>query len=466
MKQGFRSEFDSMGEILIPNDRLWGAQTQRAIENFPISGIRFSRSFIHAIGLIKKACAYVNRQIGLLDSNVADAILEACTELINGYLDEHIPLDIFQTGSGTSTNMNINEVVANRALLILGDRPGSTVHPNDHVNRGQSSNDVIPSAIHIAAVIHLDKYVIPALVKMLNVSYLKQVEFYSIVKSGRTHLQDATPVLLGQEFSGYAEQVNKSIQRLNCASENLRELALGGTAVGTGINRPSMFPAKVINIINRWTGNRFYEASDHFEANSSRDACVEMSGALKTVAVSLIKIANDIRWLSSGPRNGLGELKLPAVQPGSSIMPGKVNPVIPEALIMTAMQIIGNDLTVSMAAMSGNFELNTAMPLIAHNLLESLLILGNAVDVFTEKCLQGITANADRCKATLEGNLSLATSLAPYIGYDKAAAMAKEAYEKGKTIREVAVSWEELPRDIIEKALDPRRMIHPDASGE
>ncbi|MBN1580953.1 MAG: class II fumarate hydratase [Anaerolineae bacterium] len=455
-----RSERDSMGEVRMPGDALWGAQTQRAVDNFQISGIRFSRQFIKALGWVKKACAQANVDLGQLDARIGQAIQQACDEVIDGRLDDHFPLDIFQTGSGTSTNMNANEVIANRAIQMLGGEIGSKfpIHPNDHVNQGQSSNDVIPTAIHIAATLAVRDELIPALTSLHEALAEKARAFDPIVKTGRTHLQDATPVRLGQEFGGYAAQAQKSIARAHKVIKTLRELALGGTAVGTGINCPPDMPRCAIDYLNKPLGTDFIEAANHFEANATRDACVEASGELRTIAVSLTKIANDIRWLGSGPRNGLGELRLPEVQPGSSIMPGKVNPVIAEALIMACAQVIGYDATLTLGGLGGVFELNLMMPLIAHNLLQSIALLSNASQTFTQKCVAGLEADANRCRETVERGLALATALAPRIGYDKAAEIAKEAHRSGRTVREVALEWQVLPAQELNEVLDPAKM--------
>ncbi|NVM56914.1 MAG: class II fumarate hydratase, partial [Desulfobacterales bacterium] len=435
-------------------------QTQRAVENFPVSGIRFPRTFIRAVGHIKKYAARVNADLGLLDAKLAGAITEAADEVAGGKMDEQFVVDIFQTGSGTSTNMNANEVIATRANEILtGQRDArNPVHPNDHVNMGQSSNDVIPTAIHIAALTSITEELIPALKALYESLQKKSAAFESIVKIGRTHLQDAVPVRLGQEFSGYARQVQLGIERLEGVKGSLAELALGGTAVGTGLNTHAEFASRVIDLISKETGCPFREAENHFEAQAARDAAAQASGALKTVAVSLMKIANDIRWLSSGPRCGLGEINIPALQPGSSIMPGKVNPVIPECVTQVAAQIIGNDAAITIGCQAGNFELNVMLPLIAHNLLQSIKILGSAAKVFAEKCVSGITANEARCKAFIEDSLAMCTSFSPVIGYEQAAAIAKEAYATGKTVQEVAMEKKVLPEHQLKQLLDPIKM--------
>ncbi len=455
----FRIEKDSMGEMQVPADCYYGAQTQRAVLNFPISGLRFQRPFIRALGSIKKAAAETNLELGLLDERLADAISRAAGEVIEGRHDGQFVLDIFQTGSGTSTNMNTNEVIANRAIELLGGKIGSReVHPNDHVNIGQSSNDVIPTAIHVSAHEEIARRLIPALERLQQTLQAKARQFDDVVKIGRTHLQDAVPVRLGQEFGGYASQVAHSIQRLESAQRSLAELAIGGTAVGTGINCHPEFPGKVVARLSEWMQLPFREADNRFEALAARDAAVEASGMLKSTACSLMKIANDIRWLGSGPRCGIGEILLPATQPGSSIMPGKVNPVIAEALTMVAAQVIGNDLTVSVGGMSGNFELNVMKPVIAYNLLQSIELLANGCDVFRSKCVEGLEANRDRCREMVEKSLAMVTSLAPIIGYDAAADIAKEAYKTGKTVREVARARQILSDEELEKALDPWSM--------
>ncbi len=455
-----RIERDSMGAVQIPDDALWGAQTQRAVENFPISGIRFGRRFIQALGLVKWACAQANRDLAVLDEILATAIIQASEEVADGKWDEHFPIDIFQTGSGTSTNMNANEVIANRAIQLLSGEIGSKtpVHPNDHVNASQSSNDVIPTVIHIAAVLAILDELIPALKHLHKSLNRKAQQFDHIVKTGRTHLQDATPIRLGQEFGGYATQAQKGIDRARRAIGALREVPLGGTAVGTGINCPPDFARHAIGYINIEAETSFVEASNHIEANATRDAIVEAFGELKTIAVSLTKIANDIRWLGSGPRNGLGELRLPPVQPGSSIMPGKVNPVMAEALIMAAAQVIGYDAAITQCGLGSHFELNMMMPLMAHNLISAIELLANAVRVFTDRCVIGIEANEEHCREMVERSLALATALAPHIGYDKAAEISKEAYRSGRTVREVAIEHEVLPESELDELLDARKM--------
>ena len=462
-----RIERDAMGEIGIPDEALWGAQTQRAVENFPISGLRFGRRFLQALGWVKRACAWANMDLGLLEQRLGEAILRACDEVIGGKLDDHFPVDVFQTGSGTSTHMNANEVIANRAIQLLRGQVGSKtpVHPNDHVNMSQSSNDVIPTAIHVAAVLALRDDLIPALKHLLDALTEKARAFDAIVKTGRTHLQDATPIRLGQEFSGYAAQVAKSVERTRKAVEVLSELPLGGTAVGTGVNCPAGFPQRAIAHLNQHLGIPFVEAENHFEANAARDGIVEASGKLRTIAVSLTKIANDIRWLGSGPRNGLGELRLPAVQPGSSIMPGKVNPVMAEALIMVAAQVIGYDAAITLGGIGSYFELNLMMPMMAHNLLSSIEMMANAVRAFTDRCVVGIQADEARCRETVERSLALATALAPVIGYDETAEIAKVAHRTGRTVREVATERGVLSPDELDAVLDARKMTEPGLRG-
>ena len=458
-----RKEKDSMGDMQIPDDAYYGAQTQRAVENFPISGITISKSMIQALGKIKRSAAIVNHELGLLDDDRKNAIVQAADEIIEGKLNSQFPVDIYQTGSGTSSNMNCNEILSNRASEIMGGKIGAKdpVHPNDHVNLGQSSNDVIPTAIHIAANTMLEEELIPALQNLANELDKKATAFSDIVKIGRTHLQDATPITLGQEFSGYAQMVKNGIKRIQNAQGFLSELALGGTAVGTGINTKAQFGTHMAKEITRFTGITFVEASNHFEAQGAQDAAVETSGALKTVAVSLSKIANDIRWLGSGPRAGLGELILPAVQPGSSIMPGKTNPVICEAMIQACAQVIGNDLAITIGGQGGVFELNLMLPLIAHNLTNSITILSNGTIVFTEKLIIGLKANKEKCAGYIEGSLAMCTSLAPVIGYDKAADIAYKAYNSGKTVREIAIEENVLDKDKLNELLDPLSMTKP-----
>jgi fumarate hydratase class II len=451
-----RIEKDSLGEIEVPAGAYYGAQTERARRNFPVSGLRFPRRFIAALGAIKSEAAAVNDELGSIPAEISPAIRQAADEVAAGRHDEHFPLDIFQTGSATSTNMNANEVIANRALEILGgDRGSKKIHPNDHVNNGQSSNDVIPTAIHVAAYTALVEDLEPALGRLASALEAKAAELDSVVKIGRTHLQDAVPVRLGQEFSGYAQQVRNALARLAAAEPRLAELPLGGTAVGTGLNAPPDLAGRVIARLASRTGCPFVEAPTRFEAMASKDAAVETSGALRTIAVSLTKIANDIRWLSSGPRCGIGEISIPSLQPGSSIMPGKVNPVIPEAVLMVAAQVIGNDATIGVAGMSGNFELNVMMPVIAYNLLQSIEILAAASRLLAERCVDGIEANRERCLELVERSLAMVTSLVPKIGYDRAAEIAKESVRTGKTVREICREWKVLPEDELEQALEP-----------
>jgi len=463
----FRIEKDSLGEMKVPANAYYGAQTARAVENFPISGLVLPRRFIYALGLVKRACTRANIDSGDLEPRIGNAIVQAATEMMEGRWDSEFPIDIFQTGSGTSTNMNANEVIANRAAEILGlERGAKAVHPNDHVNMSQSSNDVIPTAIHVAAATAITEELIPALEHLREALAAKAVEFDRILKSGRTHLMDATPVRLGQEFGGYADQVAKGVERATHARDALLDLALGGTAVGTGINRRPSFPAKAIAYIAEDTKLAFREARNHFEAQGARDGCVEASGELKTIACSLMKIANDIRWLGSGPRAGLAEINLPATQPGSSIMPGKVNPVMCEAATMVAAQVIGYDATIAFCGATGNFELNVMMPVMVYDLLQAIHLLSSVSHVFADKCVAGITANVERCQETVERNLAICTALAPRIGYDKAAAISKEAYATGRTVREVAKEWKVLTDDEIDALLDFRKMTEPGDLGQ
>src|SRR5437899_771868 len=459
----FRTEKDFLGEVKVPKDALWGVQTQRAVENFPISGLRFGRRFLYALGLIKKACAEANLELGLLDPKLAKAIVQASEEVMAGTLDSQFPVDIFQTGSGTSTNMNANEVIANRANVILGTPLGGKgpIHPNDHVNMGQSSNDVIPTAIHVAALLAVEKDLLPALRELEGSLEKKAKEFDPIVKAGRTHLMDATPIRLGQEFSGYESQVSQGIRRVSNARPSLAELAIGGTAVGTGINAHPNLAPKVIARISAATGLQFREAENHFEAQAAQDALVEASGALKTVAVSLLKIANDLRWMASGPRAGLGELNLPAVQPGSSIMPGKVNPVICEAVMMVAMEVIGNDATITVANTHSNLDLCTMMPVMAYDLQQSIEILANVALVFAHKCVDGITANEAVLRRNAEMSTAIVTRLNPIIGYEKAAELAKESARTGVPIKQLVIEKKILSAQEAEKLLDPRVLTEP-----
>ena len=458
-----RNEKDSMGDMQVPDDAYYGAQTQRAVENFPISGITISKSMIQALGKIKRSAAIVNHELGLLDDDRKNAIVHASDEIIEGKFDSQFPVDIYQTGSGTSSNMNCNEILSNRASEIMGGNIGAKdpVHPNDHVNLGQSSNDVIPTAIHIAANTMLEEELIPALQNLADELGKKSASFSDIVKIGRTHLQDATPITLGQEFSGYVQMVKNGIKRIQNTQGFLSELALGGTAVGTGINTKAEFGSLMAKEISRLTGISFSEATNHFEAQGAQDAAVETSGALKTIAVSLSKIANDIRWLGSGPRAGLGELILPAVQPGSSIMPGKTNPVICEAMIQGCAQVIGNDMAITIGGQGGVFELNLMLPLIAHNLTNSIIILSNSTNIFTEKLITGLKANKEKCAGYIEGSLAMCTSLVPVIGYDKAANIAYKAFNSGKTVREIALEENVLDKDKLNEILDPVSMTKP-----
>jgi fumarate hydratase class II len=460
----YRNEQDSLGIVAVPADAYYGAQTQRARENFPISGLTFAPSFIKALALIKHCAAHINRDLGLLDGTLAEAISAAAREVQEGRHDAQFVLDIFQTGSGTSTNMNANEVIAGRANeLLTGKRGGKQpVHPNDHVNLGQSSNDVIPSALHVAALTSIQNRLRPALQELHRSLRSKAEEFAGVMKMGRTHLQDAVPISLGQEFSGYARQIELGIGRIDAVAAALAELALGGTAVGTGLNTDPRFAAAVIAKVAAETACPFREAVNHFEAQGAQDAAVETSGALKTLAVSLAKIANDIRWLASGPRCALGEINLPSLQPGSSIMPGKVNPVIPEAVIQVAAQVIGNDVTIAIGGQGGAFELNTMLPVMAYNLLQSIDILGNAAALLATRCIAAITVNRDRCAAGLEQSLAISTYLVPAIGYDRAAAIAQEAYQTGQTIRAIAMKDRVLPEEELNKLLDA--IHHPSGS--
>jgi fumarate hydratase class II len=446
-----RIERDSLGEMQVPADALWGASTQRAVENFPVSGERMPRRFLQALGLVKEAAAAANLALGVLDAGRAAAIRAAALEVASGALDAHFPVDVFQTGSGTSTNMNANEVIARRA--------GAGAHPNDHVNASQSSNDVIPSALHVAARLAIEQDLLPALRALHAALARKARELDDVLKIGRTHLMDATPVRLGQEFGGWARQVELGVQRARAASEALAELALGGTAVGTGLNCPPGFVAAALARLGETTGLAFREAADHFEAQGARDAAVEASGALRVIAISLAKIAGDVRLLASGPRCGLGELALPALQPGSSIMPGKVNPVLCETVTLVAAQVVGNDAAVAAGAMGGGLlELNVSLPLLARNLLESIRLLANAARLFAERCIDGIRADRARAEALVEGSLALVTALVPDIGYERAAAIAKEAFETGRSVREVCrARGVALP--------DARRMTEPGHAG-
>ncbi|MFF9475078.1 class II fumarate hydratase [Streptomyces roseolus] len=463
-EDGYRTEHDSMGEVRVPAHAKWRAQTQRAVENFPVSGQRLERAHIEALARIKAAAATVNAELGVIDRDRAEAIAAAAAEVAEGRWDDHFPVDVFQTGSGTSSNMNTNEVLA----TLAGERlpADRAVHPNDHVNASQSSNDVFPSSIHIAATAAVTHDLIPALDHLAAALERKSAEFATVVKSGRTHLMDATPVTLGQEFGGYAAQVRYGIERLRSALPRLAELPLGGTAVGTGINTPPGFSAAVVAELARTTGLPFTEARDHFEAQGARDGLVETSGHLRTIAVSLTKIANDLRWMSSGPRTGLAEINLPDLQPGSSIMPGKVNPVIPEAVLMVAAQVTGNDTTVAVAGAAGNFELNVMLPVMAKNLLESVRLLANASRLLADRTVDGITANVERAREYAESSPSVVTPLNKYIGYEEAAKVAKRSLAERKTIREVVlesgyVDRGDLTLAQLDEALDVLRMTRP-----
>jgi fumarate hydratase class II len=458
----WRIEHDTMGEVRVPAKALWRAQTQRAVENFPISGTPIESAQIRALAQIKAACAKANAELGILDQDIADAIVAAAEEVATGAHDAHFPIDVFQTGSGTSSNMNINEVIATLATNALGKE----VHPNDHVNASQSSNDVFPTSIHVAATASAVNELIPSLDHLATSLEAKATEFASVVKSGRTHLMDATPVTLGQEFAGYAMQIRRGIARVESSLPHTAEVPLGGTAVGTGINTPIGFPQRVIEILAENTGLPITEAVDHFEAQSARDGLVEMSGQLRTIAVSLTKICNDLRWMGSGPRTGLGEISLPDLQPGSSIMPGKVNPVLPEATLMVAAQVIGNDATIAIAGASGSFELNVMLPVIGRNILESMRLLGNSSRVLADRCIDGITANEERCLELAESSPSVVTPLNRFIGYENAAKVAKTSVKEKKTIRQVVVEMGfvergELSEEDLDKALDVMSMTHP-----
>ncbi|MFD6079801.1 class II fumarate hydratase [Streptomyces hydrogenans] len=463
-EDGYRIEHDSMGEVRVPAHAKWRAQTQRAVQNFPVSGQRLERAHIEALARIKAAAAKVNAELGVIDPDRAEAIAAAAAEVAEGRWDDQFPVDVFQTGSGTSSNMNTNEVLA----TLAGERlpADRAVHPNDHVNASQSSNDVFPSSIHIAATAAVTRDLIPALDHLAASLERKSADFASVVKSGRTHLMDATPVTLGQEFGGYAAQVRYGIERLRASLPRLAELPLGGTAVGTGINTPPGFSAAVIAELARATGLPFTEARDHFEAQGARDGLVETSGQLRTIAVSLTKIANDLRWMASGPRTGLAEIELPDLQPGSSIMPGKVNPVIPEAVLMVAAQVTGNDTTVAVAGAAGNFELNVMLPVMAKNLLESVRLLANASRLLADRTVDGVTANAERAREYAESSPSVVTPLNKYIGYEEAAKVAKRSLAERKTIREVVLESGYVDRgaltlEQLDEALDVLRMTRP-----
>ena len=458
----FRIEHDTMGEVRVPKDALWRAQTQRAVENFPISGTPLESAHIRALAQVKAACAKANAELGVIEPDMADAIVAAAAEVASGAHDREFPVDVFQTGSGTSSNMNINEVLATLATRSLG----RDVHPNDHVNASQSSNDVFPTSIHVAATAAAANELVPALDHLAGALEAKAAAFATVVKSGRTHLMDATPVTLGQEFGGYAAQIRKGITRIEASLPRVAEVPLGGTAVGTGINTPHGFPQRVIELLAEETGLPITEAEDHFEAHGARDGLVEFSGQLRTIAVSLTKICNDLRWMGSGPRTGLSEIALPDLQPGSSIMPGKVNPVLPEATLMVCAQVIGNDATMAVAGASGSFELNVMLPVMARNLLESIRLLGNASRVLADRAIAGITANDERCREYAESSPSVVTPLNRHIGYEAAARIAKKAVAERKTIREVVIELGyvdrgELTEEQLDQALDVLSMTHP-----
>ncbi|MFC6286159.1 class II fumarate hydratase [Nocardioides sp. GCM10027113] len=460
-EQEFRTEHDSMGEVKVPAAALWRAQTQRAVDNFPISGTTMEPGLVHALARVKAAAAEVNADLDVLDRERADAIAAAAAEVASGAHDDHFPIDVFQTGSGTSTNMNTNEVIAS-----LAGRAGVDVHPNDHVNASQSSNDTFPTAIHLAAALAVTDDLLPALATLERSLAGKAEEFAGLVKSGRTHLMDATPVMLGQELGGYAATARYAAERLEAVLPRVRELPLGGTAVGTGINTPPGFAAAVIDRLAEDTGQPFTEARDHFEAQGTRDSLVELSGVLRTIAVGLTKICNDLRWMASGPTTGLAEIHLPDLQPGSSIMPGKVNPVLPEATLMVCAQVVGNDATVAWAGAAGNFELNVMLPVIARNLLESVRLLANASRVLAERCVDGITADAERMRTYAASSPSVVTPLNKYLGYENAARIAKQALTDGATIRETVLAMGfvergEITEEQLDAALDLEAMTHP-----
>ncbi len=453
----YRTEHDTMGEVRVPATAKWRAQTQRAVENFPVSGLRIETSLIAALAAIKGAAATVNAELGVVDADLAKAVRAAADEVVAGQWNDEFPIDVYQTGSGTSSNMNANEVLA----TLASEKLGAPVHPNDHVNASQSSNDVFPSAIHVAATRSVVELLIPALDHLATALEAKATEFAGVVKSGRTHLMDATPVMLGQEFGGYAAQVRLGVERLEAALPRLGELPLGGTAVGTGINTPPGFAARVIAELRTTTGLPLTEARNHFEAQGARDALVEASGVLRVVAVSLNKVSNDLRWMSSGPRTGLAEIHLPDLQPGSSIMPGKVNPVIPEAVGQVVAQVIGNDAAVAFGGAAGNLELNVMLPVIARNLLESIRLLANISRLFADRCVAGITADVERCRRYAESSPAIVTALNGLIGYEKAAYVAKKALAEDKTIREVVLEEGLLDAATLDQVLDVTRMTHP-----
>jgi fumarate hydratase class II len=454
MTKGYRTERDSMGELQVPEHALWAAQTQRAIDNFPISGLAMPRNFIRALGLVKWATAGANSELGLMTTKKAIAIQQAALEVAEGLHDEHFPIDVFQTGSGTSSNMNANEVIAN----LASEKLGSAVHPNDDVNMGQSSNDVIPTAVHVSAALAVHEILVPGLAHLQAVIETKAAATDSVIKTGRTHLMDAMPMRLSQELGGWASQISHGIERVKGAMARLTQLAQGGTAVGTGINAHPKFGAKVAVLLAEQTGVDFRPAHNYFEALSSVDAAVEMSGQIKTVAVSVTKIANDLRWMNSGPLAGLGEIALPALQPGSSIMPGKVNPVIPEALAMVSVQVIGNDATIVAAGQAGNFQLNVMLPVVAYNLLQSAEILGRGARLLADSAIAGFTVNEDKLNEALDKNPILVTALNSIIGYEKGAAIAKQAYKDGRPIREVAKELTDLSDAELDRLLDPAEL--------
>ncbi|MCI0549149.1 MAG: class II fumarate hydratase [Candidatus Rokubacteria bacterium] len=456
-----------MGAVQVPADRYWGAQTQRSLEYFRIGGERFPREMIRALGLVKKAAAIVNRDLGLLAPEIADAIITAADEVVAGRLDDHFPLVVWQTGSGTQTNMNANEVIANRAIELLGGQLGSKqpVHPNDHVNRSQSSNDVFPTAIHVAATEELMRQLVPGVEALRAALHRKAEAFAKIVKIGRTHLQDATPLTLGQEFSGYVAMLDRALGAIDAVRPGLAELAIGGTAVGTGLNAPEGFGERVAAVLSELTGQPFRSAPNKFQALASHEAAVFASGALKTLATALMKIANDLRWLASGPRAGLGELRLPENEPGSSIMPGKVNPTQAEALTMVCIQVLGADVAIGIAGASGNFELNVYKPVIAHNLLQAIRLLADASESFRMHLVEGIEADEGRIREHLEASLMLVTALAPHIGYDRAAEIAKRAHREGTTLREAALALGYLGGEDFDRLVRPEAMTRPDPAG-
>ena len=458
-----RTESDSMGEIEVPTDRYWGAQTQRSLQNFKIGGERFPREMIWALGIVKQSVAEVNAELGALDADIAEIIIKAAQEVIDGTLDDHFPLVVWQTGSGTQTNMNVNEVISNRAIEMLGGVLGSKepIHPNDHVNKSQSTNDAFPTAIHVAVVDRIHNHLIPSVTALRDALSAKAEAFKDIVKTGRTHLQDATPLTLGQAFSGYVTQLTNSLRAIDHALPHLYELPIGGTAVGTGLNTHPEYATKAAAAISNRTGFSFVTAPNKFEALGARDAIVEASGAIKTLACALNKIANDLRWLGSGPRCGIGELLLPENEPGSSIMPGKVNPTQCEAMTMVCAQVIGSDTTVAIAGASGNFELNVFMPVIAFNALQSIRLLADASDSFNENCVVGIEPNRDKIQEYLNDSLMLVTALNPYIGYDNAALVAKTAHQEGKTLRQTVVELNLLSEEEFDRVVVPSQMIGP-----